>query len=80
MQRTVDGIRASLEYAGERDVVLCMENHYKDGRWRFPEWAQRRERFLAILDAIPDAALGVNYDPSNAVLAGRFVRARLARR
>ena len=28
--RTLEGIRRSLEYAERRDVVLCMENHYKD--------------------------------------------------
>ena len=34
--RTVEGIGRSLEYAEQRGVVLCMENHYKDGTWRFP--------------------------------------------
>src|SRR5437868_3656130 len=38
--RALDGIRRSLEYAERCDVVLCMENHYKDGRWHFPEFAQ----------------------------------------
>ena len=66
----VEGITALLPHARERGITLVLENHYKDGLWRFPEWAQRRERFLAILNAIPDPALAVNYDPSNAVLAG----------
>ena len=66
----VDSVRALLPYAAQRDVTLVLENHYKDGRWRYPEWAQRRERFLAILDALPDPRLGVNFDPSNALLAG----------
>lgn len=66
----VDAIGELLPYAAERGVTLVLENHYKDGRWRYPEWAQRRERFLAILDALPDPHLGVNYDPSNALLAG----------
>src|SRR6185369_16891099 len=33
---TVDALRRSLEYAERRDVVLCMENHYKDGTWQYP--------------------------------------------
>jgi sugar phosphate isomerase/epimerase len=66
----VEGITALLPHARERGITLVLENHYKDGLWRFPEWAQRRERFMAILNAIPDPTLGVNYDPSNAVLAG----------
>ncbi len=66
----VENITALLPHAEARGVTLVLENHYKDGRWRYPEWAQRRERFLAILHAIPSPTLGVNYDPSNAVLAG----------
>src|SRR4051812_3199549 len=31
VERTVDGIRRSLEHAERRGVVLCLENHYKDG-------------------------------------------------
>ena len=32
--RTVEGISRSIEYAEQRDVVLCLENHYKDGTWQ----------------------------------------------
>ncbi len=50
---------------------MILENHYKDGFWDFPEFAQQREVFLQLLDAIPRAAnFGVNYDPSNAIIAG----------
>lgn len=66
----VENITALLPYAQERGITLVLENHYKDGRWLYPEWAQRRERFLAILEAIDSPTLAVNYDPSNAVLAG----------
>jgi sugar phosphate isomerase/epimerase len=68
--RTVDGIRRSLEYAEKRDVVLCMENHYKDGTWRYPEFAQPEDIFLEIIDRIDSRHFGVQYDPSNAVVAG----------
>jgi sugar phosphate isomerase/epimerase len=44
--RTVEGLRRSLDYAEPRGVVLCMENHYKDGTWRYPEFAQPEDIFL----------------------------------
>src|SRR5262245_34719071 len=37
---TVECIKALIPYAAERNVVLNMENHYKDGYWKFPEFAQ----------------------------------------
>jgi sugar phosphate isomerase/epimerase len=70
VQRTVDGIRASLEYAAERDVVLCMENHYKDGNWTYPEFAQAEDVFLEIIGQIDHPNFGVQYDPSNALVGG----------
>ena len=68
--RTVDGIRRSLEYAEQRDVVLCMENHYKDGTWRYPEFAQPEDIFLEIIEQIESPHFGVQYDPSNAFVGG----------
>jgi sugar phosphate isomerase/epimerase len=64
-------ISDALEYAVKRDVVLCLENHYKVAEWRYPEFAQQEEPFLALLDALPNTPhLGVQYDPSNAVVGG----------
>lgn len=61
----------ALEYAAARNVVLCLENHYKVTEWLYPEFAQQEEPFLALLDAIPDSPhFGVQYDPSNAVVGG----------
>lgn len=68
--RTVDGIRRSLEYAERRGVVLCLENHYKDGRWRYPEFAQPEDIFLEIIEQIESPFFGVQYDPSNALVGG----------
>src|SRR5919107_5573258 len=70
MARTVDGIRRSLEHAEARGVVLCMENHYKDGTWRYPEFAQPEDIFLEIVEQIDSPFFGVQYDPSNAVVGG----------
>jgi sugar phosphate isomerase/epimerase len=69
--RAAECIERSLEYAVRRDVVLCLENHYKVGDWLYPEFAQQEEPFLALLDALPESAhFGVQYDPSNAVVGG----------
>ena len=67
----VESIHALLPVAREYDVVLAMENHYKDGYWLWPEFAQKMDVFLEIVDAIDDRThFGVQYDPSNAVVAG----------
>jgi sugar phosphate isomerase/epimerase len=68
--RTLEGIRRSLEYAERHDVVLCMENHYKDGTWRYPEFAQPEDVFLEIIEQIDSPYFGVQYDPSNAFVGG----------
>jgi sugar phosphate isomerase/epimerase len=70
IRRTVAGISESLEYAEKHGVVLCMENHYKDGTWRFPEFAQPEDIFLEIIGQIDSPFFGVQYDPSNAVVGG----------
>jgi len=67
---TVDGLLRSIDYAERRDVVLCLENHYKDGTWRYPEFAQADDVFLEILDRVDSSRLGVQYDPSNAIVGG----------
>ena len=67
----VDCISAVLPVAREHDIVLGLENHYKDGFWKYPEFAQKQDVFLALLDAIPERKhFGVQYDPSNAIVAG----------
>jgi sugar phosphate isomerase/epimerase len=67
---TVECIRSLLGHAASRGVVLNMENHYKDGYWRFPEFAQRLEVFLEVIGQIDSPWFGVNFDPSNAIVAG----------
>src|SRR5579884_65709 len=68
--RAVQGIRRSLEYAERRGVVLCLENHYKDGTWQYPEFAQPEDIFLEIIGRIESPFFGVQYDPSNATVGG----------
>jgi sugar phosphate isomerase/epimerase len=70
IERTVEGIRRSLEHAERAGVVLCMENHYKDGTWLYPEFAQPEDIFLEIVGRIDSPYFGVQYDPSNATVGG----------
>ena len=52
-------------------VVLVIENHYKDGYWEHPEFAQRMDVFCDLVDRVGEHPnFGVNYDPSNTILAG----------
>lgn len=70
LQFAVEGIESCLPHAAERGVTLILENHYKDDFWKFPEFVQKASVFCQIVDAIDDPCFGVNYDPSNAFLAG----------
>ncbi len=66
----VECIETLLPYAAERGVILALENHYKDNYWTYPEFAQHLPVFRRIVEAIDSPHFGVNYDPSNAILAG----------
>jgi sugar phosphate isomerase/epimerase len=71
LEWVVGCIEQVLPVAREHDVVLGLENHYKDGFWKYPEFAQKQDVFLELLNAIPERKhFGVQYDPSNAVVAG----------
>ena len=67
----VECIERLLPVARENEIILGLENHYKDGFWRYPEFAQKMDVFLDLLNAIPERdCFGVQYDPSNAIVAG----------
>lgn len=65
-----DCIDACLPHAKERGVKLVLENHYKDDFWTYPEFAQKKDCFQKLVESVDDPDFGVNYDPSNAFLAG----------
>jgi sugar phosphate isomerase/epimerase len=65
-----DCIQACLPHAVETGVTLILENHYKDNFWQFPEFAQHMDVFCDLVDQIHSPNFGVNYDPSNTILAG----------
>ena len=66
----VECIRELLDYAAQKKIVLAMENHYKDNYWEHPEFAQKGDVYLEILNQIESPWFGAQYDPSNAILAG----------
>ena len=70
VERVVAAIEALLPHAQSRGVVLTLENHYKDGYWQYPEFAQKSDVFLEVVERISSPWFGVQYDPSNAVIAG----------
>src|SRR5947209_12701192 len=63
-------IQACIPHAAERGITLILENHYKDNYWQFPEFAQKTDVFCELVDQIHSPHFGVNYDPSNTILAG----------
>lgn len=66
-----DAILRLIPIARELGVTLAIENHYKASTWEYPEFAQKKEVFLALLDLIPEREyFGVQFDPSNAIVAG----------
>ena len=66
-----EAIASLLPFAESHGIVLILENHYKDGYWEAPEFAQKQDIFLELLSKIPVSPwFGVNFDPSNAIIAG----------
>jgi sugar phosphate isomerase/epimerase len=65
-----EGIQACLPHAAAAGVTLILENHYKDNYWQYPEFAQKIDVFVELVARIDSPNFGVNYDPSNTILAG----------
>jgi len=63
-------IEACLPHAERYGITLILENHYKDNYWQYPEFAQRMDVFCDLVERIQSPSFGVNYDPSNTILAG----------
>jgi sugar phosphate isomerase/epimerase len=70
VQLAADSIKACLPHAASNGITLILENHYKDDFWEYPEFAQKIDVFCSLVSAIDHPSFGVNYDPSNAYIAG----------
>ncbi len=66
----VQCIEACLPEAERSGVTLVMENHYKDGFWEHIEFAQKASVFIPIVERIDSPWFGVQFDPSNSLVAG----------
>lgn len=67
----IEAINQLIPVARSYGVILGMENHYKDSQWKFPEFALKMDVFLEIIKGIDERSFfGVQYDPSNAIVAG----------
>ncbi len=65
----VECITELLPFAADHGIVLTMENHFKDNYWDYPEFAQKMDIFCEIVQRIDSPNFGVNFDPSNTLLA-----------
>ena len=63
-------IEACLPHAAQQGITLNIENHYKDSYWEHPEFAQHMDVFCDLVERIDAPNFGINYDPSNTILAG----------
>lgn len=70
LRYVAESIEACLEHAAGAGVTLVLENHYKDNYWQYPEFAQKMDLFCELVERIRSPWFGVNYDPSNTLLAG----------
>jgi sugar phosphate isomerase/epimerase len=70
VQWVVECVQELLEEAAAHNVVLAIENHYKDNYWQHPEFAQKSEIYVEILERIESPLFGAQFDPSNTILAG----------
>lgn len=70
VQYAAECIEACIPHAQERGITLIIENHYKDNYWQYPEFAQKMDVFCELVDRVKSTGFGVNYDPSNTILAG----------
>lgn len=70
IERVVSSIEECLGVAEACGVTLVMENHYKDGFWKYREFAQKKDLFVSIVRRVDSSWFGVQFDPSNAVVAG----------
>jgi sugar phosphate isomerase/epimerase len=70
LRYAAESIEACIPHAQAAGVTLILENHYKDNYWQFPEFAQHMDVFCDLVERIDSPNFGVNYDPSNTILAG----------
>ncbi|MEZ4611833.1 MAG: hypothetical protein R2838_16590 [Caldilineaceae bacterium] len=63
--------RLTTARAREHDIILGLENHYKDGYWRYPEFASAWTSSSRCWTPFPSGRTSAcSTTPSNAIVAG----------
>ena len=70
IQWVVEGIRRVAEEAERMALRLNVENHTKAATWTHFDFAMQGEVFLRVLEGLRDAAVGVQFDIANPMVAG----------
>ena len=70
VQWVIDGLRRAAEEAARMGLRLNVENHTKAATWTHFDFAMQSEVFLRIMDGLRDAAIGVQFDIANPLVAG----------
>jgi sugar phosphate isomerase/epimerase len=70
VELAASALEACLPEAERCGVTLVLENHYKDDFWQYPEFVQQMDDFCDLVGRLRHPNFAVNYDPSNAFLAG----------
>lgn len=66
----VEGITRCLDTAEKNGIELVYENHAKPGVWRYPDFNQPTEIFLAILEKLSSYPVKLLYDFANPIAYG----------
>ncbi len=65
-----DCFEVCCEKAERWGVVVLLENHSKPGAWERPDFDFHTQRFLALVDALKDLPVGINFDTANTYALG----------
>ena len=66
-----EGLRQLTDRTRKSGVRLVYENHAKPGAWRYTDFSQPPDIFMAIVEATIDVGLGLNFDTANATAFSR---------
>lgn len=65
-----DCFEVCCEKAKRWGVGVLLENHSKPGAWENPDFDFHTQRFLALVDALKDLPVGINFDTANTYALG----------
>lgn len=60
-----DGLQRAADWAAARGVQALYENHTRGSVWAWNDFSQAADRYLALVEATRDSALGLLFDTAN---------------